>query len=818
MQALLTFPSFLAYNLNRMEQRYSRIFFLVFFSSFATLAFEITLTRIFSISLWYHFAFMVVSIAMLGFGAGGTLVSVYPALKKLSNMPVYGVLLGLNITLGYLLSNLIPFDPVRMSWDTAQLWYILCYYAVLSLPFFFSGIMLSAAFSSISEKSGALYAADLLGASAGSAGILLILSLAAPEKAVFLLSSTVLIATMVIGGRLTRGISMSLILINLFLLLAWPSFARPVMSQYKGLEASLRFPGAEHLGTYFSPFSRVDTFKSPAVRFAPGLSLRFLDRLPDQIGIAVDGGDLNAVTSYQDLESRAFLDYLPSALPYKIMPKYDVAVLEPGGGLQVLVAEHNGSKNIVRIESNPFLMEVLRDNYSDMAGIIYRENSWSGLGRTRLRLLQQKFDIIDMPMTGTATAAHFGLSEDYRYTVEAFKEYLGSLKQGGVLSISLYLLPPPRTELRLLNTIIAALDEKDAAEAAGHIAAIRSWDSICLLVKKTPFDQGELEALKAFAEDLRFDLVYYPGIKEAEGNRFIRTALNDYSVFFKSLLEPSGRERFVRDYVFDIKEVDDDSPFFNYFLKLKNAPEIFRTMGGKWQYFIEEGYLIPVMFAQALVISLVLILLPAFRRGGQDAPGRLPSARRGKALLPYFAFLGLGYMFVEIALIQKTILPIENPSYAFALVLASMLASSGLGSLAGRTLGSRSRFVPACIAVVLVIYSLLLPPVMSALAPLSMPARTASVFLVIMPPGILMGMPFPAGMKLLGEVDSPLVPWAWSINGCFSVLAPVLAIMIALGSGFRTVFWLGAASYGMAFLSISLFSASPRSSAQRPRV
>ncbi|MDD1749694.1 MAG: hypothetical protein LUO89_07440, partial [Methanothrix sp.] len=198
------------------------------------------------------------------------------------------------------------------------------------------------------------------------------------------------------------------------------------------------------------------------------------------------------------------------------------------------------------------------------------------------------------------------------------------------------------------------------------------------------------------------------------------------------------------------------------------------------------------------------------------ARDRPSSARNGRALLPYFAFLGLGYMFVEIALIQKTILPLENPSYAFAWVLASMLVSSGLGSLASRAQAAQSRLVPACIAVVLIIYSLLLPPVMAALAPLSMPVRVASVFLVILPLGTLMGMPFPAGMKLLGKVNSSLVPWAWSVNGCFSVLAPVLAIMIALVTGFRTVFWLGALAYGMAFAVLSLFSASPPSSAQRP--
>ncbi|MEW6162079.1 MAG: hypothetical protein AB1606_01985 [Nitrospirota bacterium] len=828
------------YNFKTMY-RDPRIFLVIFLCSFSSLAYEIALTRIFSVSLWYHFAFMIISIAMLGIGASGTLLSLYPKLRSLSNIGIYSLLLGTGISLSYLFSNQIPFDPVRLSWSRMQLLYIGLYYVTLSMPFFFTGLIIATAFSCISEKSGMIYGADLLGAGIGSIGILYLMTITGPDKAVFILSSIVLMASFIIGKKRLKAISLVLILLNLSALFFQPVFINLRMSPYKGLQVALRYPEAEHLKTYFSPFSRIDTFKSPVVRFAPGLSLRYLDKLPEQIGFSIDGSEINAITAFhggipqRGTESPfgTFLRYLPSALPYEVSVGEDVLILDPKGGLQVIVAAHYSSKNLYKVESNPLLIKIIRDEFKAFSGNIYRDDTWSGLGRSWLKSGYKKFDIIDISLMGSAPSGSFGISEDYRSTVEAFMEYIGHLKPEGLLSINLFILPPPRIELRLINTIITAMEELGIKDMEKQVVAIRSWGSMCILIKRSPFTLNEIEAIKEFSKDRRFDLIHYPGIKEEEANVYIRMPSNEYFTAFKNILNPETRTGFIHDYIFDISPVRDDSPFFHYYLKLKNIKETYKIMGEKWQYFIEEGYILPVIFMQVMFLSLILIILPALSRKsyviarrsfrptkqsqqqilrGKDeiASPRIEYGARndmGKRFLPYFAFLGLGFMFVEVSLIQKIILPLENPSYAVATVLTSILISSGIGSLLShRVSGLRSPSVTIALSFLIILYSVLLPSIPDIISPYSIPVKIISVFFILMPLGLLMGIPFPAGLKILGEKNESLIPWAWAINGCLSVLAPILTIMLAIVIGFKMVLWLGALTYVMAFVFIKKFA------------
>jgi len=817
-----------------------RLLCVIFLCSFSSLAYQITLTRIFSISLWYHFAFMIISIAMLGIGASGTILSLNLKLRNPSYISIYSLLLGISISLSYLLSNLIPFDPVRLSWSRIELFYIGLYYITLSIPFFFAGLIIATAFSSLSEKSGLLYGADLIGAGMGSMGILYLMTVIGPDIAVFILSFIALIAAFIMGEQRLRAASLVLIIVNILLIIFYPDFINIRMSPYKGLPLALRYPGAEHLKTYFSPFSKIDTFKSPAVRFAPGLSLKYLDMLPEQIGLTIDGSEINAITSAADQKSLAFLHFLPSALPYEIRnppsPPLramafrkggvggldDVLILDPKGGLQCLVAEYYGFLNIYKIESNPLLIKVIKKDFNEFSGSIYAQNTWQGLGRSWLRSDFKRFDIIDISLMGTTPAGSFGIAEDYRFTVEGFKEYLHHLKDEGLLSINLFILPPPRIELRLMTTLISSMEELGIKDIQKHFVALRSWGSIGILIKKNPFTQNEIEAVKKFSKSRRFDLIYCPGIKEEETNIYIRIPSNEYFTAFKNILNPETRLGYIHEYIFDISPVRDDYPFFHYYLKLKNIKAIYTIMGEKWQYFIEEGFILPVVFIQVLFLSLILVLLPAFsKKHENNIPNPpLPPLRamafskggmggfddKGKSFLPYFAFLGIGFMFVEISLIQKIILPLENPSYAVAAVLTSILISSGIGSLLShRVSGLRNPVTALVITFLIILYSIFLPAVSDIISPYSIVNKIPLVFFILMPLGLLMGIPFPTGLKILGEKNELLIPWAWAINGCFSVIAPILTIMLAMAFGFTIVLWLGALAYLMAFVTLRRF-------------
>jgi hypothetical protein len=783
-----------------------KIFFVILLCSCSSIAYEIALTRLFSISLWYHFAFMIISIAMLGIGASGTVLSLYPKLKKVSYLRTYCVLLGAGIFISYLISNRIPFDPVKLSWSKIQILYIGIYYVVLSMPFFFMGLIISTALASISNKIGLFYGADLFGAGLGSIAVMSMLFLTGPDTAVFYIASIAFLAAFIAGGRKQKVVSAVLLLIITFFLLSPHPFFKTRISEYKGLSVALRYPGAEHLKTYNSPYSRIDTLISPAIRFAPGLSLRYLQTLPDQIGFSIDTGELHAISALKDKNTMRFLAYLPSSLPYELGQKKDVLILDDKGGLQSLLAYYYGASNIYKIEGNPLIVKVIKQDFDTFSGKIYSKNTWTGLGRSWLKECEEHFDIIDIPLFSTTPAGSFGISEDYRFTVEAFNEYLKHLKTDGLLQISLFILPPPRMELRLLNTAVTALEERGIKRSDRHIAAIRSWSTMSILIKKSPITISDIFSIRNFSQDRRFDLLYYPGINVDETNIYVHMPSDEYFTSFVDILDTEKRKKFINDYIWDISPITDDKPFFYYYLKTKNIREIYNIMGQKWQYFVEEGYILPFVFIQVLFLTLILIILPAF----SSKPSNYPSPtlkERGQGgfvhglFLPYFACIGIGFMFIEVSFIQKIILPLEHPSYAFATILTSILMSAGIGSLfRQRFLFLKNPSFLIVLSLITIAYSILIPSMTDLITPYSIPVKILLTYIAFIPIGFFMGIPFPSGLIFLGEKNASLIPWAWAINGSFSVLAPILALMTAIAFGFKTVLWIGAGSYFLAYI------------------
>ncbi len=782
----------------------AKIYTAVFFAAAAGLAFEVSLTRIFSISLWYHFAFMVISIAMLGLSASGTAISLFPRLKNISRLGSYCFFLGLSLSAGYLLINRFPFDPVKLQWSNWQILYIGAYYVVLMFPFFFVGLIIAGAFASASRMAPRIYAADLLGAGFGSVAILFLISLKGPEYPVFLLSIVLWVLSFLMGGRAVKIAAALMIPLLLLTLLLLPGYIRMHISPYKEMPLALRYPGARHLRTDHSAFSRIDTFESPAVRFAPGLSLKYRETLPHQVGFSIDGDAINAVTSAKDKKKLLFLSYLPAALVYEMAAdNEDVLVLDPRGGLGVLLARHYRSSNVYKVESNPLLVKVVR-RHRRLSGSIYRQHTWTGLGRAWLKSQSLTFDIIELSLMSGIPGRASALAEDYRLTKEAFCEYIRHLKPDGMLSLSLYITPPPRREYRLLTTLLSAMEEAGIGDPSGHLAAIRSWGSLTLLMKRTPLTAAENEGLKTFSRQRLFDLVYYPGMRPEEADFFIQTQGQSLFRAFVNLIDKESRSKFIEECLFDIAPVFDDRPFFHYFMKFKNIRQIYRMTGGKWEYFIREGYILAPILVQVLVFSLLLIFLPLIFK----IRGARVSGREGKrTMLFYFAFLGLGFMFLEVGLIQRSILVLENSAYAVAVVLAALLIGSGCGSLLSTKLKALATpRLTLAIALLIPLYCLATPLYFAIIMPLVPGLKFFLLFVFVLPLGLFLGIPFPSGIRFLGRANPELIPWAWAMNGFFSVMAPIIAMLLALSFGFTPVFWLASSSYLLAFLTFSLLS------------
>ena len=791
----------------------------IFLTSLSTLTFEITLTRFFSVAQWYHLAFMVVSIALLGIGASGSVLMLFPSLRKASLnkiIPVTTFALSLTALGSYLIANQIPFEMVRLSYDYRQFLYLFLYYLLFSLPFFFGGLTISLALSQIPSKANSIYSADLFGAGSGCLLALLIHALGGVTLCLLAACTLSVIASIVTAVKnskwlLTAGIF--LLLFTAFLFAQKPSWFQLKISPYKDLKVTLRYPEAKHILTCFNTFSQVDVVDSPAVRFAPGLSLKYLKPLPPQLGFTVDGSNLNSITRYQgNKEELMFTSYLPSAFAYYLRKVKSVLILEPQGGLDVLTALYHGTEEIEGTEKNPLLADLISQKFAGFTGGVFQRQDVKLIreeGRVYLSHSPKNYDLIEHSLTSTLGASSggmFGLVEEYPLSREAFSLYYDHLNPDGYLSFTLYLIPPPRQELRLISTIISMLEDKGVPDPARHFMLIRGWGTCTILVKKGEIAREEILKGDTFLKRCNFDWVYYPGITPEETNIYNLQSEPIYYRMASSLLNRERSNQFTREYLFDISPVVDDRPFFHHYFKAERTRETYLSAGKKWQFLLEGGYFIPLVFFQSLLISIVFILLPLFSSKGKGETGV-----KSISLLSYFLFIGVGFMFIEIPLIQRFILFLGHPVYAFSICLLSLLISSGAGSLlSGKLVPPENRvihlFLFFSIGVAAILYTYFLPILFSSLGGLNLVSRQILSCLIIFPLGFILGMPFPLGIRLLGNHSPAQIPWAWCINGCASVVSSVGAMMIALRGGFGLVLNLAALSYLLALCSLLLSS------------
>jgi hypothetical protein len=764
----------------------------------AALAFEITLTRLFSVTQWYHFAFLAVSVALLGYGASGTTLSLVPrwatppTCRRTTSL---SLLFAAGILLAALSLNYLPFDSYRIAWERTQVLYLVIYYLALALPFFCAGLVTGLLLAAHPEATFRLYAANLLGSAFGSLAPILLL----PQ-----LGEGIILAIAVVGlaaalafhwtssGRLFKGLV--LVSAALLLYLSWdlPPLFQLRLSPYKGLSQVLRFPDTYVTWQRWNAFSRVDHVAGPAIRSAPGLSLSYPGELPRQDALFSDGDDPSPVL----LETEALADftsYLPVALPYQLRPGARVLLLEPRGGLDLWVALSQGAASVVAVESNPLTVEA--------AGAVYQQprvRVVTEQGRSYARRSTETYDLVHLALTDSyrpVTSGAYSLGERYDLTVEAFQDYLSRLQPDGLLLIERWLQMPPSETLRAGALAIEALRRTGVEDPGAQLVVLRSWQVSLILVKNSSFTHDELRRVRSFAQVQGLDLVALPGLTEAEANQSNLLPEPVYYRAFRQLLEDPAALLAVHAY--DVRPPTDDRPFFFHFFRWTQARAVWDQMGKTWQPWGGSGYFVLVaLLVVALFSSAVLILLPLAvrkrRREATDEPAR--------RVVLYFGALGLGFLFVEIPLMQRFIQFLGQPIYAFASVVASLLFFSGLGSLAAPRLSGR-RTLPLLVLVIL-LYPWVLPVLFRALQAAPLAVRLAMTGVSLSPLGFLMGIPFPTGLAWLHRRGPRLVPWAWAINGCVSVLASITAAMLAVSFGFSWVIVAAAVAYGVAWWAI----------------
>jgi hypothetical protein len=785
--------------------------------SAAALGYEILLMRLFSIILWHHFAYMIISVAMLGYGAAGAFVAI--AQKWLlprfdAAFVAAAASFGLTAVAGFVLAQRVAFNPLELLWDPSQPLRLLVIYALLTIPFFCAATCICLTFTRFSTEPHRIYSFDIIGAGAGCLAILGVLSITSAPGALQWIGSLGLVAAALasLSFRVLRPWAAAALIAGAGVFDLPSGWVSLHPSPYKDLSQTLAVSGTRVVAERSSAMGLINVVESPLIplRHAPGMSLNATDEPPPQLGVFTDGDGPSALTRFDGrLEPLAYLDALTSALPYHLLERPRVLVLGAGAGGDVLQAISHNAREIDAVELNPQIVDLVQRRFADYSGAVYatdRVRIHVAEARRFVAASSDRFDLIQVALLdafGTSAAGLYALSESYLYTVEAVGDYLDHLAPGGLLAITRWVNLPPRDALKLFATAVAALEAQGAVHPDRQLALIRGWKTATLLAKTSAFTTAEIEALKRFCRSRSFDVAYYPGIAASDTNRFNVLERPEFYQGALAVLGPQ-RDAFIASYKFNIAPATDDRPYFFQFFKWRTLPELLALKGQGGVPLLEWGYPVLVAtLAQATLAGFVFILLPLWL--GSPVPGQGETTWSRSRLSVYFAAIGFAFMFIEIAFIQKFILFLAHPLYAVAVVLCAFLLFAGLGSRYSRRVAAKLRaarlrpvvWVVAVVALIASSYLALLPAVFRPLLPLPDAIRIALSIALIAPLAFAMGMPFPLG--LAGVAGPPqLVAWAWGINACASVVAAILATLLAIHFGFSTVVALAMALYLLA--------------------
>jgi spermidine synthase len=764
-------------------------------SSFAALLLELSLTRLFSVVLFYHFAFLAISIALLGLGAGGVFAYLTRRrLAKVETRRLAATLCCLNAVAIPLVLEVVLHIPVSLDLSWSNLLKLTVMYLAAAMPFVLTGILFSVIFAREAHAITRLYGADLLGGALACLGVVPLLNwIGGPNTILFAGMMMALAGTLWAVSSRTRKIASTLV------------------------GALLLLIAVNHDGRRIDVIYAKGMFRDKAwVEFARWNAISRVE--VDSQGnngkaIVIDADASTYVMNvdphaWQGTDWQKNLMSAPPALANVLRPRGEFAIIGPGGGVDVLRAVANGSPSVTGIEINPIIANtIMRGRYADYSFHLYERpevHLHVTDGRSFVRNATQLFDVVQMTLVDTwasTAAGAFALSENSLYTVDAFREYFEHLKPDGMIAVTRWEFRQPREALRVVSVATEALHQLGVANPANHFIVVSQGDldedgiAVVVLAKKTPFTLQEEQAVHDHL-DSHDELValYLPS--EPGQNPF------------SALIARNDPTAFARDYPYNVAPVNDNAPFFFFTLKTDQILHDGGLQHGiDWK--VNLGVVVlGVVFLISIVVVFAFLLLPMALHGG----------RRQRALpLLYFVAVGLGYILVEIAFIQRFVLFLGHPTYALTVVIFLMLLASGAGSLFSRRwLPDTGRgWIPLVLLIAaILLYTGVLTNLLSALIGLPFIAKLGVSAIVLIPLGFAMGMPFPTGLRTftqnsildlpaseLGEpanTEGNAVEWAWAMNAASSVLGSVLAMVVAIHFGLNVTLACGAAAYLLA--------------------
>lgn len=779
--------------------------------SVAMMTAEIVLTRIFSVILGYHFAFFAISVAMFGVGAASVLVHLRKRLLQvesnagqLSRLAAFlaVALVATDFLLLELGSVWARSPPASL---TAALIGVLVFFSLAAAPFFVGGLTICIAISRNARDAPRIYAADLGGAALGCLAVVPLLSaLGGPGALVGSSAFAALASTLFAyeersqGGRIARGgVAMACVAVVFGALFLGAGFLE--VRAAKGLDLERTRPEWSR----WNSFSMVSVLPVGGFR-GWGVSPRYKGPFPEQKAILIDLGALTMLNRFDgSLGSARYALFDLSALVYRLRPApAEACIIGAGGGKDVLAAVEAGARHVTGVEINPLVANgVVRGAYRDYAGNLYERPGMDIFiedGRTFVRRTPKRFDVLLLSMVDTSAATGAGaftLTENSLYTTDAFGDYFDKLTPDGIFTVSSVTLEGIAVGARLVSIARAALDARGSDPSRSIALFQTNWiGSLAtlhdVLVKPSGFSDAEISTLRSAANDLGFSIGYLPGDPPGPGpeNQGVHVIATEPVSAVRAAME---------SWPLDVSPVTDSRPFFFYQNRLRDFPSALLSPG------FGVGGL--AMLAKVLVIAafmvLLFLLVPMVVAREELREGRGPST----AELVYVACLGLGFMFVEIGVLQRFSIYLGQPTYSLVVVLFLLLVSGAIGSrtspnlrLAGRPAVAVGFFVGIAAFVGLLV--VLLPHALRASSPWPLPARILSCAVAVAPLGFALGVPLPTALACVAARSSSRIPWLWAMNSATSVLGSVLATFVTIHAGIEGAMSTGALLYVVAGL------------------
>jgi hypothetical protein len=753
---------------------------------------ELALTRIFSVVMYYHFAFLAISIALFGVSASG--VFAYVTRRRLDTHSTDHLLAVQSLI--YAVSTIVAlFWLVRLrvglSYSPHNLALMLTIYTLAALPFFAGGLVVTLAISRLSAQINAVYAADLIGAAAGCLILIPLLDrLGAPGVVLAAAALSIAAAVLFAPGANRRRVAA----IGIVVLLV------PIAGQLSGRAGfdvvdTKGHQGDRILFSKWNSFSRIGVYERTHGDWS--LSPAYKGTLPDTRFMDIDSAASTPILHLTpDLSNAQYLRYELTALAYHLKeqgPGFTALVIGPGGGRDLASALVFGATRVDGVEINPIIADdVMRDRFREFSGGIYtnpRVRIAVDDGRSFVRRTPERYDVIQASLVDTwaATAAGaYTLTENTLYTVDAFNDYLDHLTDGGVLTITRWVVDG----LRLVSLAQEACAQRGWS-TADRLAIMRQDRVATFLLKKTPFTAGEIAQLHSVADRLGFDVLYAPapGAAAPITDQWIDgMPTGDYA----RLVTAGDRERFYENYGADIRPTTDDRPFFFHTTKLENQFDV--AFGRKMLFGNGLSALMTLLGISTALVVLFVIGPLVFADRGQARP------RGWFAWLVYFGALGAGFMLIEVSVLQRFVLLLGHPVYSLTVTLFSLLLGTGLGAAWSRrfdvaSLRRSGAIGIVTIAVIVLAFIASATPIVNWAIPFSRNARMLVAVAMLVPMGVALGIPMPTGMRMLSARSPQMLAWAWGMNGALSVLGATLAIFIAMNWGFRVTLLTASATY-----------------------